>query len=63
MSEDDAIYREITRGHGVALLGGEGRKIMNVLFFLLQGKKDAADFLYSLGLYESELAALLIRLG
>ncbi len=63
MSEDDGIYREIVRGHGIALLGGEGKKIMNTLFALLQGKKDAADFLYSLGLYEGELASLLVRLG
>ncbi len=63
MSEDDAIYREIVSGHGIALFGGEGRKIMNILFSLLKGKKDAADFLYSLSLRERELAALLVRLG
>ena len=63
MSEDDAIYREIVRGHGIALFGGEGRKIMNLLFSLLKGSKEAADFLYSIGLCERDLAALLVRLG
>lgn len=63
MSEDEAIYRAIAAGHGVALMGGEGRKILTLLYALLQGKKEAADFLYSLGLGEGELAALLVRLG
>ncbi len=63
MSEDDAIYREIVRGHGIALFGGEGRKIMNLLFSLLKRSKEAADFLYSIGLCERDLVALLVRLG
>lgn len=63
MSENNAIYRAIIAGKQTALLGGEGSKIMHLLFSLLQGKKEAADFLYSVGLSERELAALLVRLG
>ena len=63
MSEDETIYREIGRGHGILLCGGEGRVICRILFLLLRGRKESEDFLYALGLGEREIEQIKKRLG
>lgn len=63
MSEDDKIYRALIGGHEVLLVGGEGREIMRTLLAFLRGEKEIATRLYSVGLYEKELATLTARLG
>ncbi len=58
MSEDEEIYREIARGHGCLLVGGEGKKICMRLLKFLAGE----DVLPS-ALGESEKSRIRVRLG
>ena len=60
---DDAVFRTIALGHGALLVGGEGRKICEMLFSLVKGEEDALNFLRSLGFAEGEIGALKNRLG